>query len=126
MLDVGAFELLIVAALTLVVLGPEELPKVLRTITGAIRKIKGVAREFQSGVEDFARETEIDQFAELRKMEGVDLGMSPEEVTRTIMAKREAENADEEAKDSENVTANKVDTKTPEKVDTKKDASDDT
>jgi len=103
MLDIGAFELLIVAALTLVVLGPEELPKVLRTITGAIRKVKGAAREFQSGVEEFTRETEIDQFKDLRKLEGVDLGMSPDEITRTIMDNRKAE-AEAEAEDSENAT----------------------
>lgn len=135
MLDIGAFELLIVAALTLVVLGPEELPKVLRTITGAIRKVKGVAREFQSGVEEFTRETEIDQFADLRKIEGVDLGMSPDEITKTIMDNRKAEaaEADAEAKDGEDVTgdtAKSVDAPVSEpveiaKLEAKKDTSDD-
>ena len=43
-----------------IVVGPKEIPRVLRTVTGAMRKIRGMAREFQSSIDDLAREAELD------------------------------------------------------------------
>jgi hypothetical protein len=45
-------------------LGPKDLPKVLRSITSFIRKIKSVASQFHSGIDDLANEAEI---SDLRK-----------------------------------------------------------
>lgn len=60
MFDIGWQELFIVGLITIIVVGPKELPRVLRTATLWIRKIKGMARDFQDGLEDLAREADLD------------------------------------------------------------------
>lgn len=60
MFDIGWFELFIIAGVTLIVVGPKQIPHVLRTVTLWVRKIKDLAREFQSGIDDIAREAELD------------------------------------------------------------------
>ena len=93
MLDIGAMELFVVAVLALVVVGPKELPKLLRTVAGFMRKVRMMAAEFRSGVEDLAAEVEreVDPFSDLRKEEGLHPGMSPEEITEHILANKERE-----------------------------------
>ncbi len=59
MFDIGWQELFLVAVLALIVIGPKDLPRALKTITGAIRKVRGMARDFQSGLDDIVRETEL-------------------------------------------------------------------
>lgn len=60
MLDVGWSEMAIVAVIALFVIGPKELPRVLRTIGRYAGKIKAVAREFQDSIDDAVREAELD------------------------------------------------------------------
>ena len=59
MLGMGWQEIFLVAVIAVIVVGPKELPRVLRTVSYWIRKLRGMAREFQSGVEDVIRETEL-------------------------------------------------------------------
>ncbi len=61
MLDIGWTELLVVGLVLIVVVGPKDLPKVLRTIGQWTRKVKKIARDFQDNIEDIARESEIDE-----------------------------------------------------------------
>jgi len=91
--DIGAMELFVVAILALVVVGPKELPRLLRTIGGLVRKARELTAEFREGVETLAAEAEreFDPFDELRKTEGLKPGMSPEDVTEHILANRERE-----------------------------------
>lgn len=60
MLDVGWQELFVIAVITIIVVGPKEIPRVLRTVTHWIRKIKDMAREFHNSIDDLAREAELD------------------------------------------------------------------
>ena len=64
MLDIGFPEFLLISFVLLIVVGPKDLPKVLRSITSFIRKIKTMASQFHSGIDDLANETEI---SDLRK-----------------------------------------------------------
>lgn len=64
MLDIGWTEIVVIAVVALVVLGPKELPRALRTVGSVMAKARAMAREFQSGVDQMIRETELD---ELRK-----------------------------------------------------------
>lgn len=64
MFDIGWTELAIVALIALLVIGPKELPATMRMIAGWIGKIRGLAREFQSGLDDMMRETELDKLKE--------------------------------------------------------------
>ena len=59
MLDIGWSEMAIIAVIALFVIGPRELPKVLRTLGRYAGKIKAVAREFQDSVEEAVRESEL-------------------------------------------------------------------
>ena len=93
MFDIGAMELFLVAVVALVVVGPKELPRLLRTIGGVVRKTRELAAEFRDGVEQLAAEAEehVDPFADLKKEEGLKPGMSPEDITDHIMGNREKE-----------------------------------
>lgn len=62
MFDIGWPELLIVAVLTIIVVGPKDLPRVLRTIFHWVRKARAMAREFQDGVDDMVRDAKLDDF----------------------------------------------------------------
>ena len=64
MFDIGWTELAIVALIGLLVIGPKELPATMRMIAGWIGKVRGLAREFQSGLDDMMRETELDKLKE--------------------------------------------------------------
>ncbi len=64
MFDIAWSELAVVAVVALIVIGPKDLPKVLRSIGQWTAKARAMAREFQSGIDDMVRETELD---ELRK-----------------------------------------------------------
>lgn len=60
MLDIGWPELAIIALITILVVGPKEIPRVLRTVTQVVRKLRGMASEFQSGIDELAREADLD------------------------------------------------------------------
>ena len=60
MFDIGWQELFIVAILAIIVIGPKDLPRAVRTVTQAIRKLRSMAGEFQAGLDEVAREAELD------------------------------------------------------------------
>lgn len=64
MFDLGWQEFMLIAFVAVVVVGPRDLPRVVRSISTYIRKARSVAREFQNSLEEVAREAELD---ELRK-----------------------------------------------------------
>lgn len=64
MFDIAWSELMVIAVIALVVIGPKDLPKAIYTLGKWVRKARGVAREFQTHIDDMMRETELD---ELRK-----------------------------------------------------------
>lgn len=64
MFDIGWSEMLIVAAIALIVVGPKELPKVLRTLRAGVARARAMVRDFQSGVDELVREAEL---GEVRK-----------------------------------------------------------
>jgi sec-independent protein translocase protein TatB len=109
MFDIGATELIVVAVLALVVVGPKELPRLLRTVGGIVRKMRELAAEFKDGIEQLANEaeTQVDPFAALRKEGGLRPGMSPEDITSHIMKNREREAKDEAKSESGGETRDK-------------------
>lgn len=60
MLDIGWAEMAVIAVVALIVLGPRELPKVLRTVGQWVGKARALAREFQDGINQIAEEAELD------------------------------------------------------------------
>lgn len=61
MLDLGWSEMALIALVALVVIGPKELPQVLRTVRGWLGAARGMAREFQGHVDDMMRDSGIDE-----------------------------------------------------------------
>lgn len=60
MLDIGWQELFIIAVFAIIVIGPKDLPRALKTVMQYVRKARGLAREFQSGVDEMVREADLD------------------------------------------------------------------
>lgn len=73
MFDIGWPELFLIAVVVLLVIGPKELPRVLRTVGVWVGKAKAVTREFRGHMDDMMRETELDdvkrQFDEASNMD---------------------------------------------------------
>ena len=61
MFDIGWQELFVIAAVGIIVVGPKDLPRVLAQLTKYIRKARGIAREFQSSLDDVVRQAELDE-----------------------------------------------------------------
>ncbi len=61
MFDIGWTELLVIGVVALLVIGPKDLPIMLKTVGAWVRKARAMAREFQAGVDDLIREAELDQ-----------------------------------------------------------------
>ncbi|MEM1275179.1 MAG: Sec-independent protein translocase protein TatB [Pseudomonadota bacterium] len=66
MLDLGWQELLVIGALALIVVGPKDLPGLLRTLGQYAGKIRGMAREFQRTMDDAARESDLANLKEIK------------------------------------------------------------
>ena len=60
MFDIGWSEMVFVAIIAVLVIGPKDLPRAIATVGKYVRKIRGMAREFQSGIDDIARDAELD------------------------------------------------------------------
>lgn len=61
MLEVGWSELLVIAIVMIVVVGPKDLPKMLRTFAMFAKKARGMANDFQSQFTDAMRDAELDE-----------------------------------------------------------------
>ena len=59
MFGIDSGELLIIAVVALVVIGPKDLPRVMRAIGNFVGKARGMARHFRSGVDTMMRESEL-------------------------------------------------------------------
>lgn len=59
MFDVSASELLVIGAVALVVIGPKELPGVLRMVGQMVGKLKRMAGEFRTQFDDAMREADL-------------------------------------------------------------------
>ena len=59
MFDVAPSEFLLVVIVALVVIGPKDLPHVLRVVGRWVGKARGVARQFRSGFDEMMREAEM-------------------------------------------------------------------
>ena len=64
MFDVAPTELMLVAIVALVVIGPKDLPRVLRMVRQWVGKARRVAGQFRSGFDEMIRESEL---AEMEK-----------------------------------------------------------
>lgn len=59
MFDLGWQEFMMVAVVLMLVVGPKDLPRILRSFSQFMRKAKSMANEFTTSLEDVARQDEI-------------------------------------------------------------------
>ena len=64
MFDVAPTELMLVAVVALVVIGPKDLPKAMRLVGKWVGRARGIASQFRSGIDTMIRESEL---AEMEK-----------------------------------------------------------
>lgn len=75
---IGMPELALVVILALVVVGPQQLPVMMRKVGRLMAQARGMAKEFQASFDEIGRETEL---AELRKeIEAIKKGNPLEEI----------------------------------------------
>ena len=74
MFDIGWQELFVLAVLAIIVIGPKDLPRAIKTITQWIKKARGMARDLQDGIDDMVREADLDDIKQqANKMIGDDM-----------------------------------------------------
>ena len=61
MFNIAPSELLLVAFVALVVIGPKDLPKAMRIVGYWVGKARGVTRQFRSGFDAMVREAELEE-----------------------------------------------------------------
>lgn len=61
MFDIAPTELLLVAVVALVVIGPKDLPRAMRYVGQWVAKARGVARHFRSGIDEMMRQSELEE-----------------------------------------------------------------
>ncbi|WJS84421.1 Sec-independent protein translocase protein TatB [Paracoccus sp. TOH] len=67
MLDIGWSELLLIGVVALIVIGPEDLPKLFHTLGRITARARSMAREFSSAMEDAAKSSGLDDAAKTLK-----------------------------------------------------------
>lgn len=91
MFDFAWSEILVIALVALVIIGPKDLPRVLRTVGKWAGKARAVAREFQGSVDQMIRESELEDVRkEMEKAASVNL---TQEIEQTIDPKGEVQAA---------------------------------
>ncbi|MGO4704264.1 Sec-independent protein translocase protein TatB [Microvirga sp. 2MCAF38] len=74
MLDMSWGEVMVIGAVALIVIGPKDLPKALRTVGNVTGKIRRMAAEFQGQFHEAMREAELDDVK--RELQGMNDSVS--------------------------------------------------
>jgi sec-independent protein translocase protein TatB len=59
--EIGATELIVIAAVALIVVGPKDLPVLMRKVGRFMARMRGMAAEFRSSFDEMARQSELDE-----------------------------------------------------------------
>ncbi|WP_108882799.1 Sec-independent protein translocase protein TatB [Anderseniella sp. Alg231-50] len=80
---IGSTELMLIAVVALIVIGPRDLPKVLRTVGQVMTKVRAMAREFQGHIEDAAKDSGLDDLKkDISKATNFDMNETLSDVAR--------------------------------------------
>jgi sec-independent protein translocase protein TatB len=61
MFDIASSELILVALIALLVIGPKDLPRVLRYVGNWLGKARRMAAHFRSGIDEMVRQSELEE-----------------------------------------------------------------
>ncbi len=116
MLDLGWSDLLIIGVVALIVVGPKDLPKMLRTLGQYAGRAKGIAREFQRSMDDAARQADIEELNEVKKvlddMRNAQHKMQ-RDLSQSFLDSPQKHDSKKSAKKSDKKSAKKSDSKKP-------------
>ena len=74
MFNIGIFEVFILIVVALIVVGPKDLPSLLRTVVGYVRKARKMSGEFQSSLKKIADDVEYEAITqEMNKAIDIDI-----------------------------------------------------
>ena len=87
MFDIAPSEMLLVAIVAIVVIGPKDLPLALRTAGRWLGKVRRVSNHFRSGIETMIREAEMEEMEKKwREQNAAIMAAHPEAEGQTIEA----------------------------------------
>lgn len=82
--EIGATELLVIAAVALIVVGPKDLPVMMRRLGQFVARMRAMASEFRSSFDDMARQSELDDLRKeveaMRQARYFDTGLTQDEL----------------------------------------------
>jgi len=86
---IGGFEIVVIGIVALLVVGPKDLPILMRRVGQMVAKARGMANEFRASFDEMARQSELDELRKeveaLRHGQGMHpLGKEAEEAFRGI------------------------------------------
>ena len=93
MFDIGFDELLLIAIVAIVVIGPKDLPMALRTAGRWIGKVRRVSGHFRSGIETMIREAELEDMERKWREQNAAIMAAHPEATPDAEAKAAADAA---------------------------------
>jgi sec-independent protein translocase protein TatB len=96
MFDITSSKLLLLGIVALIVIGPKDLPVLLRTIGKYVGIIKRQAAEFRAQFEEAVRESELDQLKKDVESMGAEAEASMREAERTVTTELDAAKAEVE------------------------------
>ncbi|MDA9008367.1 Sec-independent protein translocase protein TatB [Alphaproteobacteria bacterium] len=100
MFDIGWQEMLVVCMVTLLIVGPKDIPKVIKTVRDGMKQVRGLANEFQSGMDDLVREADLEDTKKILK--NASTGSLEKTIRETVDPKGELEQDIGEIKSIEN------------------------
>ena len=101
MFDIGWTEILILATISLFVIGPKEIPKFLGYIGKMVAKIRGISRELQDSVDDAIKNSELEDIRKEISFTDPELSKNFNEIINPSLNKDNTEkNKKEEVKES--------------------------
>ena len=99
MFDIGWTEILILATVSLFVIGPKEIPKFLGYIGKMIAKVRGISRDLQDSVDDAIKNSELEDIRKEISFTDPDLSKNFNEIINPSTRKN---NLKEETKEKVN------------------------
>ena len=109
MFDIGWSEMAIIVTVALFVIGPRDLPKALRTVGRYVGKVRAMAREFQSSIDEAVRDSELEEVkkqiesvGKLNLKSQIAKAIDPDgELSKSLDVTGVLRGSDDKAKDSE-------------------------
>ena len=86
--EIGGLEWLVIAVVALVVIGPKDLPVMMRKLGQFTAKLRGMANEFRASFDEMARQSELDELRKeveaMRRGQFADMAAHDAEFRRTV------------------------------------------